>query len=253
MQLRRCYTAAREVPIARTVLSAVVVLAGATLLALAAAGLIVMFHSLNITLQSEHVYVELSEAPGLLQVEVSDAPIISSWCVSRRYCLHWVIACGVAGLLAICVANRMQRPEFRTSLFWIPCIVSLLATGSSVAVCRWLGDLCRTMYLGVVDVEWWHDPVYPDVPTGYTGPVGMIMAFTISRLTVPGGVVVVLILGIHTAMLLREVWRHRHPGGNICGVCGYCLYGNVSGRCPECGTAVARLGSSSAEKAQPPT
>jgi len=42
---------------------------------------------------------------------------------------------------------------------------------------------------------------------------------------------------IVTAVVLR---RHlKRPRGNVCAQCGYDLRGNVSGRCPECGTPVA--------------
>ena len=36
----------------------------------------------------------------------------------------------------------------------------------------------------------------------------------------------------------REKWAERRSRG-LCGRCGYDLTGNVSGVCPECGTAVS--------------
>jgi hypothetical protein len=54
-------------------------------------------------------------------------------------------------------------------------------------------------------------------------------------LLVPFWIPLVVVL-VPTAIL---VWRDRSriPAGH-CGECGYNLTGNVSGRCPECGTAI---------------
>ncbi len=42
--------------------------------------------------------------------------------------------------------------------------------------------------------------------------------------------------------VLAASWlRHRRPQGGRCRVCGYDLTGNVSGRCPECGTVVPSM------------
>jgi hypothetical protein len=59
-----------------------------------------------------------------------------------------------------------------------------------------------------------------------------------------GGLVVMplwmllVVVAVPTAVLW---WRDRRriPAGH-CRQCGYNLTGNVSGRCPECGTAVGR-------------
>jgi hypothetical protein len=45
------------------------------------------------------------------------------------------------------------------------------------------------------------------------------------------------IIGLATAFLLYRDRRRIRPG--CCRSCGYDLTGNVSGICPECGTAVA--------------
>ena len=50
---------------------------------------------------------------------------------------------------------------------------------------------------------------------------------------------VFVVLAIPAIVLWWRDLRARVPAG-CCAVCGYCLEGNVSGRCPECGTAVAR-------------
>ena len=46
----------------------------------------------------------------------------------------------------------------------------------------------------------------------------------------------VVAVGFPTAFLW---WRDRRPKTGFCKVCKYDLTGNVSGTCPECGTAVA--------------
>ncbi|MCH7995056.1 MAG: hypothetical protein IIB57_11525 [Planctomycetes bacterium] len=45
----------------------------------------------------------------------------------------------------------------------------------------------------------------------------------------------VVAVGFPTAILW---WRDRRPKAGFCKVCKYDLTGNVSGTCPECGTAV---------------
>jgi hypothetical protein len=60
-----------------------------------------------------------------------------------------------------------------------------------------------------------------------------------TRIIVPVWVPVVLI-GTVTAFLWYVDRRRTHLGH--CQHCGYDLTGNVSGRCPECGTAIEREG-----------
>lgn len=53
-------------------------------------------------------------------------------------------------------------------------------------------------------------------------------------------------IGAHPTLLATAVILHfRLPdyfeGKNVCHACGYDLRGNVSGRCPECGTAIAKI------------
>lgn len=54
------------------------------------------------------------------------------------------------------------------------------------------------------------------------------------RLVIPVWLLVVAV-GFPTAVLW---WRDRRPKAGFCKVCEYDLTGNVSGTCPECGTAV---------------
>ncbi len=44
-------------------------------------------------------------------------------------------------------------------------------------------------------------------------------------------------LALQSAALIHE-YKHRHKKGH-CPVCNYNLTGNVSRRCPECGTPIA--------------
>jgi len=45
----------------------------------------------------------------------------------------------------------------------------------------------------------------------------------------------VVAVGFPTALLW---WRDRRPKAGFCQVCKYDLTGNISGTCPECGTAI---------------
>ncbi len=59
---------------------------------------------------------------------------------------------------------------------------------------------------------------------------------TSSVLQIPVWLLLVAV-GFPTAILW---WRDRRPKAGFCKVCKYDLTGNVSGTCPECGTAVGR-------------
>jgi hypothetical protein len=59
-------------------------------------------------------------------------------------------------------------------------------------------------------------------------------AHVILPLWLPG----VALLSAGTALL----WHRRRPREGYCSTCGYNLTGNVSGRCPECGTPMATSG-----------
>ena len=46
--------------------------------------------------------------------------------------------------------------------------------------------------------------------------------------------VILILISTHLSVLTRR--KKRTPG--LCAHCGYNLYGNVSGRCPECGAEI---------------
>jgi hypothetical protein len=73
-----------------------------------------------------------------------------------------------------------------------------------------------------------------DCPTIETGVFGVTVACT------PTWVPLVMI-ATPTLLLWIPRLRRRPPRGH-CQACGYDLTGNVSGRCPECGTPVEREG-----------
>jgi hypothetical protein len=74
----------------------------------------------------------------------------------------------------------------------------------------------------------WDTPLMPVVGHGASG---IIACFP---LWLP-----LAVFGVPTAVLWWHAWReHRRIPPAHCQHCGYDLTGNVSGRCPECGTVV---------------
>ena len=67
----------------------------------------------------------------------------------------------------------------------------------------------------------------------YTGPPGPYARELFIPLWIP-----FLIIAAPTGF---AIWRERQPPPGHCRRCGYDLTGNVSGICPECGTAVPAL------------
>jgi hypothetical protein len=60
--------------------------------------------------------------------------------------------------------------------------------------------------------------------------------FTASDVRVPYAYLALLSGGVGALLMFRRYWKTR-PG--LCCVCGYSLANNVSGVCPECGTAIS--------------
>lgn len=73
------------------------------------------------------------------------------------------------------------------------------------------------LFAVVIGVSWF------DPPADSTGALALVVV-AISWLAALGG---------------YWLWKVRHkPAENVCRACGYNLTGNVSGRCPECGTPI---------------
>ena len=60
--------------------------------------------------------------------------------------------------------------------------------------------------------------------------------------------ILVVIVGLPTVILW---WRDRRPKEGCCKTCKYDLTGNISGICPECGTAI--VGTTKTNDATTPT
>ena len=92
---------------------------------------------------------------------------------------------------------------------------------------------------------WNYSPKYSSLKTYATTMPWTVFAHYWLGLRLPGktadGLVyvpfwlLVVATGLPTAILW---WRDRRPKAGFCKVCKYDLMGNVSGACPECGTAV---------------
>jgi hypothetical protein len=72
----------------------------------------------------------------------------------------------------------------------------------------------------IADLDWW--------------PYAVISAL------VAGFAVVGVLSGMIAHAKLRAARRRRRL--NLCPSCGYCLIGNISGVCPECGTPAWKVG-----------
>ena len=74
--------------------------------------------------------------------------------------------------------------------------------------------------------------IHPLAPRVVCATLGLVIGALIL------GVALLIVTLAPAAVLL---WRHRprRPPGH-CGQCGYDLTGNVSGRCPECGSPIQR-------------
>jgi hypothetical protein len=65
-------------------------------------------------------------------------------------------------------------------------------------------------------------------------------AYEVTRVAVPHLFVIIFGGTVPLLVLLRTIRRSQRVRSKLCGTCAYNLTGNVSGICPECGTAVRR-------------
>jgi hypothetical protein len=113
----------------------------------------------------------------------------------------------------------------------------------------WLGGTKRHfigLVYGAVCVGWTAAPLVGE-PAGWhiggSGPAHKSVWWVeVVRYGASTGIVYValwLVLALTTVPTVFLLMRLRHtlPAG-CCAICGYNLTGNVSGRCPECGTAI---------------
>ena len=82
---------------------------------------------------------------------------------------------------------------------------------------------------------------WPTTPLSWTGFASTWLGFGLPGYQLPSGWMYVplwpfvVAVGFPTAVLW---WRKRRPKAGFCNACKYDLTGNVSGVCPDCGTAV---------------
>ena len=137
---------------------------------------------------------------------VACAMLVVAWVTSLRFGVSWQTSDGCeievgAGCLRICAT------PFRMDERWWPTIYD------STAQARWRGWLDRCLY----------------VPSGQTrGTWGRCFVAPLWCL---------LVVGLIPTLFLW--WRDRPLPPDYCQRCGYNLTGNISGRCPECGTQIA--------------
>ncbi len=85
----------------------------------------------------------------------------------------------------------------------------------------------------VRDEVWYPTGAFAYRDTGRTLLADMLQQFT-PAVIIPHWIL--FAIAVVPTVYLR--WRYRRPPRGHCQSCGYDLTGNVSGRCPECGSAV---------------
>jgi len=155
----------------------------------------------------------------------------------------------------------LRRSRWRTLVKWTGTLACGLILVAAAACLRWwyvgvsdgenwavgiVGGSVSVLWGGWVadsfDAGGWVGPVYPTWQelAAWWGDYGSLPTLGVEStgsffVYLPLWIPFVLI-GLPTAWLWRRDRRRPRPG--CCAACGYDLTGNVSGRCPECGTAV---------------
>jgi hypothetical protein len=139
-------------------------------------------------------------------------------------------------ILALCLLLMLA---FIASLRWTV-ILSIwgatIAVGNGGVMVLWSWRLDPG--INIYDSRFAEDPSVPDLCWWPTLESGLFPWNRTAGLTCPIWMIVVSLTLL--ARLLSHLARRIPPGH--CEHCGYNLTGNVSGRCPECGTAIKREG-----------
>ena len=109
----------------------------------------------------------------------------------------------------------------------------MLSCGAGSFNVSWGDSPNRDTYGAVVSLTGWH--FWVAWPSYRVVQVTLPIPATVGILAVPAWMVT-LVVAIPTFVLFRFDRRRIPP--DHCHKCGYNLTGNVSGRCPECGTPV---------------
>jgi hypothetical protein len=150
---------------------------------------------------------------------------------SRRV-LKWMMTItGIVLLIATLGSARWQVRWVNPASTW-----SIDLAGGNLTV-QWAEPAPRSWFTNLTGRPRWevrendHNMLLWPVFRRFTNPI----VGSLSRIEVPLGIP--LLLCVFTIILLVQLDRRHRPPGH-CQNCGYDLTGNVSGRCPECGTAV---------------
>jgi hypothetical protein len=131
--------------------------------------------------------------------------------------IKWALPVHALALLTITVASFSYRPRSIEVALLLGLLLTIAQAAAYVAAEYVPDPLVFTWWL-------WKSIV---IAATATAPLGLIWALAARWLTAP-------------------YWRARYRRQGSCADCGYDLRGNLSGRCPECGTAVPTAAGTSA-------
>ena len=162
------------------------------------------------------------------------------------YRRHWIMLCAVALLAALWLQSVCVGIHYQ---FKFGPVTHDHKTGR--VMMRWEGGWCSTGGL----LAFGYDVLFGD-PSGQPIPVNELVfrppfptVFPMpfvgtwyggTAIEVPYWLLIVLtIVGARASVWIRQAWRTRRTRRGCCRKCGYDLRMNLSGTCPECGTAIS--------------